>query len=67
MVWLAAIVVVGVAVAIATSWLWGVVAAVATLALSEVVERRRRARIREAHGTSGVSVRDAITRRRRTR
>ena len=43
-VWLVAIVVVGVAVAFAAGWLWGLLAAVVVLVVSEVVERTRRRR-----------------------
>lgn len=64
-VWLVAIVGVGVVVALVAGWLWGVLAAVATLVVSEVVERRRRARLRRERGTDGPRVRDVIGQRRR--
>lgn len=65
--WLVAIVAVGVVVWILGGWLWGLLAAVATLVVSEVVERSRRSRIRAERGddAANVSVRDAIVRRRR--
>ena len=63
--WLAVIVVVGVAVGVVAGWLWGVLAALAALVVSEIVERSRRARIRRARGEANVGVRDAIARRRR--
>ena len=65
--WLVAVVVAGVVVGVLAGWLWGVLAAVATLAVSEVVERTRRARIRRARGDDAprVSVRDAVGPRRR--
>ena len=66
-IWLVAIVVVGAVVWIAAGWLWGLLAAVATLVVSEVVERRRRARLRRERGADApqVSVRDAVKQRRR--
>lgn len=67
MVWLVAIVVVGAVVWILAGWLWGLLAALAALVVSEVVERNRRSRLRRERGddTAGVSVRDAIGQRRR--
>ena len=67
MTWLVVIVVVGVAVGVVAGWLWGVVAAGATLVVSEVVERARRERKRRERGDAAakVSVRDAVTSRRR--
>ncbi|MCB0966453.1 MAG: hypothetical protein KDB37_06420 [Ilumatobacter sp.] len=62
-VWLVAIVVVGVAVAFAAGWLWGLLAAVVVLVVSEVVERTRRRR----RGVSAPSVGAAIGSRRRRR
>jgi hypothetical protein len=66
-VWVAGVVVVGVAVGVLAGWLWGVLAAVATLVVSEAVERMRRTRIRRERGDGApkVSVRDAVTSRRR--
>lgn len=46
LVWLAAILAVGAIVWIAAGIVWGLVAAAVTLAVSEIVERRRRARLR---------------------
>lgn len=65
--WLVVIVVVGVAVGALVGWLWGVLAAVATLVVSEVLERTRRARIRRERGADvpRARVRDVITSRRR--
>lgn len=67
MAWLVAIVVVGAVVWIVAGWLWGLLAAVATLVVSEVVERNRRARLRRERGsdTTNVSVRDVVKQRRR--
>lgn len=67
MVWLVVIVVVGVLVGVLVGWLWGVLAALGTLVVSEVVERGRRARIRRERGTDApsTSVRDVIGQRRR--
>jgi uncharacterized protein involved in cysteine biosynthesis len=42
-VWLIAIIVIGVVVVQAAGWLAGLIAALVVLAISEVVERRRRA------------------------
>lgn len=69
MVWLVAIVVVGAVVWILAGWLWGLLAALAALVFSEVVERNRRLRLRRERGddTAGVGVRDAIGQRRRRR
>lgn len=64
-VWLVAIVVVGAVVWIAAGWLWGVLAAIATLVVSEVVERQRRARLRAERGAAPVGVRDVVKQRRR--
>lgn len=49
--WLAAILAVGAVAWIALGVVWGIVAALVTLAVSEVVERRARARRRAAHPT----------------
>lgn len=66
MVWLVAVVAAGVLVGVLAGWLWGLVAAVATLVVSEVVERTRRARIRRARGDdTKVGLRDAVGSRRR--
>lgn len=66
LIWLAAVVVVGVVVAIAAGVLWGLLAAAITLAASEVIERTRRRRRRAEHGGQVSPLRDAIgTRRRR--
>lgn len=67
MAWLVAIVVVGAVVWIVAGWLWGVLAAVATLVVSEVTERRRRARLRRERGAEpgGSAVRDVVQQRRR--
>lgn len=67
MIWLVAIVVVGVTVGVLAGWLWGVLAAVVTLVVSEVVERSRRSRIRAARGEDAPrgGVRDVIGSRRR--
>lgn len=65
-IWSVAIVVVAVVVWIAAGWLWGVLAAIATLVVSEVVERQRRARLRRERGDAPpASVRDVIKQRRR--
>lgn len=66
-VWLAVIVVVGVVVVVAAGWLWGVLAALATLVVSEVVERGRRARLRAERGADAPrsGVRDLVKSRRR--
>ena len=65
-IWLVAIVVVGAVIWVAAGWLWGILAAVATLVVSEVVDRQRRARLRRERGADGpqASVRDVIKQRR---
>lgn len=66
--WLVAVVAVGIGVGIAAGWVWGVLAALATLMVSELVERSRRRRLRAAQGVeSAQSVTDAIGSRRRRR
>ena len=68
MIWLAAVVVVGVVVFVIAGVVWGLIAAGATLLASEVVERTRRQRLRAARGAEGSALRDAIgSRRRRSR
>ena len=67
LIWLVAVVVVGVVVAVAAGVVWGLVAAVITLLASEVVERIRRRRLRAARGLDGSALRDAIGSRRRRR
>ncbi len=68
LVWLAAIVAVGAVLWIAFNWLWGVVGAIAVMALSEVVERSRRKKRRAARGdTSKHSVLGVVQRKRPTR
>jgi hypothetical protein len=66
-VWLVAIVVVGVVGGVLAGWLWGVVAAGVTLVVSEVVERMRRQRIQRERGDGArkTSVFDVVTSRRR--
>jgi hypothetical protein len=67
-IWMAAILVAGVGVWIAAGPLWGVLAAVGVLIVSEVIERQRRTRIRAARGvTDSPSVKDAIAVRRKRR
>lgn len=66
--WLVAIIAVGVVVWIASGVVWGLLAAAATLGISEVVERQIRKRRRAARGdTSAPSLRDAVTKRRKRR
>lgn len=66
MVWLVAVLAAGVVVGVVAGWLWGVAAAIVTLAVSEIVERTRRARIRRARGdATRVGVRDVVGSRRR--
>ncbi len=67
LVWLAAIVVIGVVVWLVAGWLWGILAAIVVLVVSEVVERRRRAARRAARGTSGSGLRETIDTRRKRR
>lgn len=67
LIWLAAVVVVTVVVWVAAGWLGGVLAGVATLAISEVVERTIRARRVAASGGEAPSVRDVIGSRRKRR
>jgi hypothetical protein len=66
-IWLAAIVLVGAVLWIVAGWLWGLLGALATLVLSEVVERSRRSRIRAARGDDAThtGVRDVLKQRRR--
>lgn len=66
LMWLAAIVVVGVVVGVAVGPLWGVLAGVVVLVASEVVERSRRRRRRAEHGAgAGLSARELIAERRK--
>lgn len=66
LIWLVAVVAVGVVVGVVAGWLWGVLAAIAALVVSEAVERTRRRRVRAASGVEGApSIKDAITHRRR--
>lgn len=67
LVWLGAIVVVTVVVWIAAGWLWGILAGVATLVVSEVVERSARAKRLAASGADAPSVKNAIGSRRKRR
>ncbi len=68
LVWLVVVVVVGATIGVAVGWLWGVLAAIATLVVSEVVERKRRRGLREARGAEGSpSIKDAISHQRRRR
>ena len=67
LVWLGAIVVVGVVVTLVAGWLWGVLAAAATLAVSEVVERAARRRRLAATGGEAPSLRGAVDSRRKRR
>jgi MFS superfamily sulfate permease-like transporter len=65
-VWLIAVVVVGVAGSILLGIGWGLLAAAAVLVVSEVVERSARRRRRAARGeTDPVSLRDAVAHRKR--
>lgn len=64
--WAAAVVVVGAIVWIAAGAVWGLIAAGATLLVSEVVQRTLRMRRRAARGdTSSPSVGDAVKARRK--
>jgi len=63
--WLVAIVGAGIVVWLLAGALWGLLAAVAVLVVSEVVERALRRRRRAASGSSGPSVGDIIATRRR--
>lgn len=64
--WAAAVVAVGAIVWIASGAIWGLIAAAATLLLSEVVQRTMRMRRRAARGdTSSPSVTDAVKSRRK--
>lgn len=66
--WLIVVVGVGILVGINAGWLWGIVAAIAVLALSESIERTRRKKLRAARGvTDAPHVRDAISSRKRSR
>jgi hypothetical protein len=66
--WLVVVVGAGVLVGVTTGWLWGVLAAVVMLVISEAVERTRRKRRRAARGiTEAPKLRDAISSRRRAR
>jgi hypothetical protein len=63
--WLVAIVVVGIGAWIPLGFVWGLIAAVAVLIGSELMERARRKRRRAARGiTKAPSVTDAIKSRR---
>ena len=67
-IWMVAILAVGIGVWIATGPLWGILAAVGVLIASEAIERQRRKRLRAARGvTDAPSVKDAITVRRKRR
>ena len=64
MIWLAAIVVVFVAVWLTTSFLWGLLAGVIMLVVSELIERRARKRRIAARGGGPVTpVRSSIKRK----
>jgi MFS superfamily sulfate permease-like transporter len=64
--WLVAVVVVGVVGSIALGIGWGLLAAAVVLVVSELVERSARRRRRAARGeTDPVSLRDAVTHRKR--
>ncbi len=67
MIWLGAVVVVGVVVTLVANLVWGLIAAGVTLLASEAVERTRRQRLRTARGAEGSAFRDAIGSRRRRR
>ncbi len=67
MIWLAAVVAVGVVVAVIAGVVWGLIAAAIVLVAGEVVERSRRRRLRSARGAEGSALRDAIGSRRRRR
>ena len=67
MIWLVVVLAVAIVVGVAAGWLWGIVAALATLAVSEFVERARRQRLRQARGAEGSPLREAIATRRRRR
>jgi hypothetical protein len=63
--WLVAIVVVGAIVWVAAGWLWGLIAAVAVLVVSELVERQARAKRQAERGvTPGSPLRDVVKSRR---
>ena len=65
MIWLAAIVVVFVAVWLSTSFLWGLLSGTVMLVASEFVERRARKRRVAARGAAPVTpVRSSIKRKR---
>lgn len=65
MIWLAAVVLVGVVVTLIAGVVWGLIGAGATLLASEAVERTRRSRLRKARGAEGSALRDALGSRRR--
>ena len=67
LIWLVAIVVVTVVVWVAAGWLWGLLAGIATLVVSEVIERSARKRRVAASGADMPSVRSAIGDRRKRR
>lgn len=67
MIWLVAVVAVGIVVAAIGNIVVGLIAAGATLLASEIVERTRRQRLRQARGAEGSALRDAIGSRRRRR
>lgn len=52
--WLIVVVAITVIVWIATSWIWGISAGIATLVVSELIERSRRSRRRAARGEIGA-------------
>lgn len=65
-IWLVAVIVIGVLVGVTVGIWWGVIAAAVTLVVSELVERTRRARIRSTSGVEGSpSIKDAVVHRRR--
>ena len=66
--WLIIVVVVGVVITAAAGFLWGLLAAAVTLAISEVIERQVRKQRRAARGvTDAPSFKDAISSRRKQR
>lgn len=66
--WLIIVVVVGVVVTTTAGFLWGLLAAAVTLAVSEVIERQVRKKRRAGRGvTDAPSFKDAISSRRKQR
>lgn len=67
MAWLVAILAVGAIVWIVAGWIWGLIAAIAMLVVSETLERRARTQRQTARGDAPVSPLRTVVKSRRKR